>query len=162
MEPSETRPIRPTMRPHDDEMIVCWLDDVITWDSSRIPPPAVICLKMMIFLVFYESVINRRTVFRLTLLWLRRKCPWAVWKNRKAQWNLYTVLFRAEGRWTVWLVLRLVGKGFKLQCSKKQREGRRGIRQRIVHKDTMPSTVDARLTLTTCSAKGGWDSQQRE
>ena len=42
----ETRPIRPTMRPHD---------------KFSTPPPTIICTKIMIFLVFYESVTDRRT-----------------------------------------------------------------------------------------------------
>ena len=42
----ETRPIRPTMRPHD---------------KFSTPPPTIISTKIMIFLVFYESVTNQRT-----------------------------------------------------------------------------------------------------
>ena len=43
-------------------MMIKWLyDDVITWDLSCIPPPTIICAKIMIFLVFYESVTDRRT-----------------------------------------------------------------------------------------------------
>ena len=39
-----------------------WLyDDVITWDSSSIPPATIICSKMMIFLIFYKSVTNQPT-----------------------------------------------------------------------------------------------------
>ena len=43
-------------------LMMKWLyDDVITWDSSSIPPTTIICLKMMIFHVFYKSVTNPRT-----------------------------------------------------------------------------------------------------
>ena len=43
-------------------MMMKWLyDDVITWDLSSIPPPTIICSKIMIFLVFYESVTDGPT-----------------------------------------------------------------------------------------------------
>ena len=76
---NQTRPIRPTMRPHDEKMIVWMCDNVITDrpmdyktvlkrcdDESRGPsiPPLTIFYskkKMMIFLVFDESVTDGPT-----------------------------------------------------------------------------------------------------
>ena len=43
-------------------MMMKWLnDDVITRDSSSVPAPTIICSKIMIFLVFYESVTDQWT-----------------------------------------------------------------------------------------------------
>ena len=43
-------------------MMFKWLyDDVITWDLSSIPRHTIICSKIMIFLVFYESVTDQQT-----------------------------------------------------------------------------------------------------
>ena len=52
---STTRPIRPTMRPQDNEWIVWW------HDYMRILTYSIICLKLLISLVFDESVTDRRT-----------------------------------------------------------------------------------------------------